>query len=293
MRPFAAVSTSLASQQDLRAGVAALAPWHLDVQITDEVSTAAALDPALDAARSEHRVSFITAREGWRQLIGAIYPDGLEGRTTLDCACNCGAYSFWLKELGSGGGLGFDVRGHWIEQARFLAAHRDAPADGLRFEVCELSALPQLTGETFDVSVFKGIFYHLPDPIHALGVVAERTRELMILNTSVRMGQPDGMLVAARESVVDPMSGVDGLSWFPTGPRVLAQMLESHGFAAWRCTLFSDRDEVVADLGRVELIAARDESAFAAFDAHRARLGPNHAHNAFSRHNSTPAADGD
>ncbi len=290
MRPFAAVTVGLATHDELRAGVAALAPWHIDVQIADDVSTAAALDPALSPARSEHRVSFINPRDGWRQLIGAIYPDGLEGRTTLDCACNCGAYSFWLKELGSAGGLGFDVRERWIEQARFLATHRAEPSDGLRFAVCELGALPQLTGETFDLSVFKGIFYHLPDPIHALGLVAERTREMMIVNTSVRMGLPDGMLVAARESVVDPMSGVHGLSWFPTGPRVLAEMLESHGFAAWRCTLFATRDEVVDDLGRVELLAARSDHAFAAFDAGRARLGPQHAHNAFGEYNSSPAA---
>jgi tRNA (mo5U34)-methyltransferase len=284
------VTTELVSHDDLRAAVASLAPWHIEVEIADGVTTAAALDPSLSPAQLEHRVSFIDPRDGWRQLVGSVYPDGLQGRSTLDCACNCGAYTFWLKELGSGGGLAFDVRERWIAQARFLAAHRDAPADGLRFEVCELGALPQLTGETFDVSVFKGIFYHLPDPIHAVGVVAERTRELMILNTSVRMGLPDGMLVAAQESVVDPMSGVHGLSWFPTGPGVLAEMLASHGFTAWRCTMFSDRDEVVGELGRVELLAARTEDTFATFDAQRSRLGPNHAFNAFSRHNSAAAA---
>jgi tRNA (mo5U34)-methyltransferase len=286
------MATGLVSQGDLRAAVASLAPWHINVEIADGVSTAAALDPSLSPNTIEHRVSFIDPRAGWFALLGALYPEGLQGRTTLDCACNCGAYTFWLKELGSGGGLAFDVRERWIEQARFLSAHRTAPADGLRFEVCELGALPQLTGETFDISIFKGIFYHLPDPIHALGVVAERTRELMILNTSVRMGLPDGMLVSAPESVVDPMSGAHGLSWFPTGPRVLAEMLESHGFGAWRCTMFSDHDEVVGELGRVELLAARSEQTFAAFDDRRARLGPNHAFNAFSRHNSS-SPDGD
>ena len=49
----------------------------------------------------------------------------MEGRRVLDCACNCGYFLFWSRELGAGEGLGFDAREHWIRQARFLAAHRE------------------------------------------------------------------------------------------------------------------------------------------------------------------------
>jgi hypothetical protein len=187
-----------------------------------------------------------------------------------------------MKELGGGGGLGFDARQHWIDQARFLRANRADSSDGLRFAVGEVGDLPKLTDQSFEISIFKGIFYHLPDPIHALALVAERTRELLVLNSSVRSDMPDGLLVAAQESVVDPMSGVHGLSWFPTGPKVLAEMLEANGLPAVRCTLWVKHDEVVHDLGRVELLAAREESTFAAFDAARSRLGPQHAHNVWS-----------
>jgi tRNA (mo5U34)-methyltransferase len=272
---------------ELRREVIRLAPWHLKVQITPELSSAAFLDAELTTEQARLKVSFIDPHEPWRALVQSLYPDGLGGRTVLDCACNCGAYSFWMKELGAGAGLGFDARQRWIDQARFLLAHRSGPSDGLRFEVGELGELDRLTDDSFDISIFKGIFYHLPDPIHALGLVAGRTRELLVLNTSVRADLPDGLLVASRESVVDPMSGVHGLSWFPTGPGVIADMLESVGFPASRCTLWVKRDPVVANLGRVELLAARDESTFEAFDTARSRLGPRHAYNAWSDGRST------
>ena len=77
------------------------------------------------------------------ERLGAIFPRGLEGRTVMDCACNCGAYLFWSKEPGAGECFGFDAREHWIAQARFLAEHRTQPSDGMRFEVCDLYDLPR------------------------------------------------------------------------------------------------------------------------------------------------------
>ncbi len=60
----------------------------------------------------------------------------------LDCACNCGAYLFWAKDEGAGRCRGFDVRAHWIDQARFLQRHRQGPNEDMRFEVMDLMDLP-------------------------------------------------------------------------------------------------------------------------------------------------------
>jgi 2-polyprenyl-3-methyl-5-hydroxy-6-metoxy-1,4-benzoquinol methylase len=250
----------------LRKEVIRLAPWHLDIEITPDLSTAAFLDAALTAEQSRSSVSFLRPHEPWCALITSIYPNGLLGRTVLDCACNCGGYSLWMRELGGSGGLAFDVRETWIEQARFLQANRTRPSDGIRFEVAELGDLLTETDETFDVAIFKGIFYHLPDPIHSLRLVAAHTRELLIVNTAARLDLPDGMLVATRESVTEPMSGVHGLAWLPTGPKVIAEILESVGFPATRVTLRLPGDEFEANLARIELIASRDQSVFQDFD---------------------------
>ena len=63
----------------------------------------------------------------------------------------------------------------------------------------------------------------LPPPRPGLGLklAADLTREVMILDTATRSDLPDGLLVIARESTERPMSGVYGLNWLPTGPKVL------------------------------------------------------------------------
>ena len=156
------------SAEELREEVIRLGPWHVEVEITPEVSTAAFLDaPAGDATRTTSASCTSSARtRASCGGCGACSRRGWTGRRVLDCACNCGYFLFWSKELGAGECLGFDAREHWIRQARFLAAHRAQPSDGIRFEVCDLYDLPALDPGRFDVTFFNGIFYHLPEPDH-------------------------------------------------------------------------------------------------------------------------------
>src|SRR5256885_7699535 len=152
-----------------REEVIRLGPWHIDVEITPEVSTGAFLDaPPGTYPDSQGSVTFHDPHDGFLRRLRRIYPGGLEGRSVLDCACNCGAYLFYAKEAGAGRCLGFDVREHWISQARFLAEHRERPSDQMRFEVSDLYDLHELEPGTFDLTLFMGIFYHLPDPIRGL-----------------------------------------------------------------------------------------------------------------------------
>src|SRR5436309_1828615 len=168
------------SPADLRAEVIRLGPWHIEVEITPELTTRAFLEASEGTyPESFGALSFYSPRDGFVRKLLRVFPDGLEGRSVLDCACNCGAYLFWAKELGAGECLGFDAREHWIEQARFLAKHRTGPGDDIRFEVCDLYDLPKLGLETFDVTLFNGIFYHLPDPVAGMKIAADLTRELL------------------------------------------------------------------------------------------------------------------
>jgi hypothetical protein len=163
------------------------------------------------------------------------------------------------------------VREHWIEQARFLAANRTiGRSEGVNFEVMDLYELPKLGLEPFDVTLFKGIFYHLPDPITGLKAAADLTQEVLILNTETRNGLPDGMLAVAEESREAVMSGVHGLNWFPTGPRVLTRILKWLGFTETRCVYWhTEREDQPPELGRLQVIASRKKELLENFEPHQ------------------------
>ncbi len=253
---------------ELAAEVIRLGPWHIEVEITPEVSTAVALDaPPGTYPNDFGKVSFTRRYDGIMARLRKIFPNGLEGRSVMDCACNCGAYLFWSKEHGAGECFGFDARSHWIDQARFLAEHRVKPSDAMRFEVCDLYDLPKVAPGRFDVTWFNGIFYHLPDPVAGLKLAADITDELLILNTAVMSGHPDGALVVARENPDRLLAGMDDLNWFPTGPAVLARILRWLGFAEVRCSVWRTPPNQKPGLDRIEMLAAREEGYLADFDA--------------------------
>jgi len=255
--------------EELERQIIALAPWHIDVDVTPEISTGSVLEVGDGSDGSEGPegagpVRFVRPRKTWDEVLQRIYPNGLEGRRFMECACNCGAYTFWAKEMGAGDCYGFDVRDHWINQAEFLLEHRTFPSDGIKFEVNDLYDLPKAGMEPFDVTMFQGIFYHLPDPITGLKAAADLTSELLIFDTAIRDGMPDGMLALAEESRTQVMSGVYGLNWFPTGPVVLERILRWLGFVEvklvhWRVNRRGRRGNV----GRVRILASRKEGLLA------------------------------
>jgi tRNA (mo5U34)-methyltransferase len=252
----------------LREELIRLGPWHLEVDITPGLSTAAYLDaPAPAYPSSFGEVSLYRPREGFIRRLERIFPDGLEGRSVLDCACNCGGYLFWAKELGAGQCFGFDAREHWIRQARFLAEHRSGPGADIRFEVRDLYELPELDLEPFDITLFYGIFYHLPMPVTGMKIAADLTRELMIVNTATRNGLPGGTLAASEEGKVELASGIYGLNWFPAGPDVLSRIFQWLGFTETRCSRWRTIvPQQPPSLGRMEVMGARSAETFRSFD---------------------------
>jgi SAM-dependent methyltransferase len=253
---------------ELREEVIRLGPWHIDIAITPEVSTAVFLEaPPGTYAEDASKITFHNPHDGFLRRLRRAFPDGLESRSVLDCACNCGAYLFFAKEAGAGSCFGFDIREHWIRQAKFLAEHRRQPSDDMRFEVLDLYDLPSRAPGRFDVTLFLGIFYHLPDPVTGLKMAADLTDELLILNTATWAGVPDGSLVADRESVARPMSGAYGLCWYPTGPVVLTRILNWLGFPEVRCSVWRHAPRQRPELDRIEVLAARTPGFFDAWDA--------------------------
>jgi tRNA (mo5U34)-methyltransferase len=255
------VLTSPAAPEESRLweDVRELGPWHMNIQLTDSIFTGAAFaDGGTIRNREQNKgISLLNLRDYFMDKLHKIYPEGLDTKTFLDCACNAGGYCFWAREAGMQSAFGFDVREHWIRQARFVQSQRTvAPTDRIQFEVCDLYRLPQLGRPPADVTMFKGIFYHLPDPVTGLKIAADLTREVMFFNTSTVWGEPDGYLKYGWESRENLMSGVHGLKWYATGPKVLAEILKWAGFVEQRL-MFVIQQHDQPQLGRIEIIASK------------------------------------
>ena len=151
--------------------IKALGPWHMNIQLTEELNSGEVFaEDGVKRGRDEGGrggdVSLLQLRDLFLKQIDSIYPDGLKGKTFLDCACNAGGYCFWTRERDIKSAFGFDVREHWIKQARFVKAQRRvAETDRIQFRVNDLYDIPSQNLTPFDITMFKGIFYHLPDPI--------------------------------------------------------------------------------------------------------------------------------
>jgi tRNA (mo5U34)-methyltransferase len=243
--------------EDLLQQVRALAPWHMNIALTPALRT-------IDG--NDHSIPLINPGE-LRPLLEALYPSGMGGKRFLDCACNSGGYSLLASDLGAYS-FGFDVRDHWIQQARFLKRHFGKSDDEVRFEVKDLLEVGEhLANERFDICLFKGIFYHLPDPIAGLKIVADLTDEVIIIDTAAANGAEDGFLKLQEEGVDNPMSGVHRLAWLPTGPVVLCQILEWLGFEATCVMYWQQRPPSDPNPGRIRVVGSRDTSLLARLDA--------------------------
>jgi tRNA (mo5U34)-methyltransferase len=245
---------------DLWAEGMRLNPWHLQVQIAPGLATKDFHEA--DPVPAAH--TFYDPAPRIKSLLHRIYPAGLEGRSVLDCACNNGAFMFAARDIGAGHCFGVDVREHWINQARFVARHRDG-AEDCHFQTLDLYELPTLGLDPFDITFFTGIFYHLPDPMLGLQIAAELTNEMIFVSTQARSGLPDGMLIADEEPA-EALYGVYGLHWLPTGPRVIARLLEYMGFEETRCCRWRPSG-AGSELDLVQVVAGREKGSLASFDA--------------------------
>jgi hypothetical protein len=74
---------------ELKEEIIRLGPWHQEVQITPEASTAAFFEAPEGYYPSQGPKD---PRTGWMRMVQEIYPGeaGMTGKSFLDCACNCG-----------------------------------------------------------------------------------------------------------------------------------------------------------------------------------------------------------
>jgi SAM-dependent methyltransferase len=238
----------------------ALAPWHFDIEVIPGLRTTHANAKSY-VDESANRVTVIDPQE-LEPLLQSIFPQGLGGRSFLDVGCNGGGYCFLARRMGADRVVGFDPRLHWIKQAMFL--NQFVGDDAVKFVAARLE---DLEAEPFHVTLFKGVFYHLPDPIHTLAEICDRTKDLIIIDTATDSTVKETCLVANWESETHVMSGVDGLAWIPGGPAAVRSILKWKGFGQARTVFWKDKwPGGRAHWGRMRLIATRDPVLLAEYD---------------------------
>jgi len=232
-----------------------LSPWHFDFEILPGVKTSSFNDPN-HPDPSMRQVESIDPSE-IVPILGEYYPSGLSGKEVLDVGCNAGGYCFMALELGARSATGVEVRQHWIDQAEWIKSLKyPNTGDAIRFEVSDLRLFLARQNRQFDIVIFKGVFYHLADPIGTLLDLCDATREFLLIDTASSDLIPEHCLAPIAESTTQVMSGVDGLAWLPGGPGAIRPALQFKGFQSIQL-VFWRHGITQADRGRFRLVASR------------------------------------
>lgn len=244
-------------EQEL-AALEKLGPWHQAIPLPSGRLTSDG-----NPADSERAITVIDPWQMRGTFTSLFDGAGLAGKSFLDVGCNAGGYGFLANEMGASRVFGFDARPHWIDQAEHVRLARGLSTDEIEFDVMHLEELAN-SSEQFDVTLFKGVFYHLPNPIRALELLASVTRHVMLIDSATSVAAPDNSLILKFESPDHLMSGVDGMSWYPSGPEVITNIAKNYGFPAARVlynrtgSKADTRDVASTSIGRCRVLVARD-----------------------------------
>ncbi len=250
----------------LRREILELVPWTIELEVSEGVTTGVARDASASAAQQAGvAFHFGNPRDGFAKTLHSLYPAGLNQRSFLDCHCNCGAYCFWVKELGGGRTLGIDASELAIRQARFVQRYRQFPLT--EFAMGDVVDLPRRMLPRFDLVLFKGLFHRLANPLQGLEVAANLAREVLIVNTPVGDFLPeepgDGALYYQAPAEPDRAGGQARGCWLPSGPGLLVRWLQAAGFAEVKLHFHTKARppqpprHPFAAWGHVEIMAAR------------------------------------
>jgi len=161
-------------------------------------------------------------------------PESLSGRSVLDIGAWDGFFSFEAERRHASRVVATDYYAWhgvgWGTGEGKAAFHLAREVLGSRVEDIDVDVMdlsPERVG-TFNVVLFLGVLYHLPNPLLALERVASVTDDLLILETVVDMvgvRRPAAAFYPGRELSGDPTN------WWGPNHAAVAGMLRSVGFA--------------------------------------------------------------
>ena len=247
------------TNEQIRRRLENLKPWRMSIQINEGINTGEFLELSNDRDIQFHDRPNKN-RDKFFKFIDHVFPQGFDNKRFLDCGCNAAAYCFWARERNAENCFGFDIREHWIRQAKFVRFNRTMwPSSRIQLEVLDLYDLAGRDLDPFDLVHFKNLFYHLPDPISGLKIAADLSRDILFFNSAFCWNKTDGALI------VDPCDnevlhgGTEKLKWLPTGPGVCSEIIKSLGFEEVKLTS-QKQVRTRPERGRLEMVAARESN---------------------------------
>lgn len=159
----------------------------------------------------------------------------------LDLACHEGWFSMQVAQRGAASVFGIDLRPEHIERAQWIA--EASGASHVRFQTDDLFALAGRHEEQYDIVLCLGILYHLENPMGAVRVARQFTKDVCVLEglvarttmmAAAKTGTPQ--LREGSGAIVlpsDPIHGHEpaGVAIIPSLP-ALHLMLARAGFRA-------------------------------------------------------------
>jgi tRNA (mo5U34)-methyltransferase len=217
------------ADDDLGCEIRTLAPWFHNIRLPDGRQTA-----------PDHPLGDFPAFK-WEQIGGWLRQD-MSGLTVLDIGCNAGFYSVALVRRGAQV-VGIDSDPHYLRQAAWVRAQFGIDEERLSLRQMQVYELSRLEGE-FDVVLFLGVLYHLRYPLLALDMVAQKVRDVLVLQTLTMPGEealetPEDLSLTQRELMSRPdwpkmafiehrLEG-DPTNWWAPNDACIKAMLRSSG----------------------------------------------------------------
>lgn len=213
-----------------------------------EPQTSAPLDPAelqaaVDRLRWFHTIDLghgivTPGQDETPQKLAQLHlPERMDGLSVLDVGAWDGFFSFECERRGAARVVAVDPacwnppvwgeRG-WGTKEPFELAHRALGSSVETRDVQLLDLSPETVGE-FDIVLFLGVFYHLPDPWQYVERVSSVCRGLLVVETHA-----DLLDLRRPAMAFYPGSEIDGdpSNWWGPNPAALSGMLKHEGFSS-------------------------------------------------------------
>ena len=149
----------------------------------------------------------------------------LDGKTVLDCGCNCGFWSIQSLRNGAKKVLGFDGSKQNIDQANFIK--QLIGLNKIEYRVFDIMDMePDVIGQ-HNITFFLGVLYHLNMPIEALARLKAVTSDFAVVDTT--LDPSDQSILSVQADIVHDQNFSNKLSMTPSSKAVV-EMLKFVGF---------------------------------------------------------------
>jgi tRNA (mo5U34)-methyltransferase len=161
---------------EIRQGIEKLGPWFYRFEFGGGLETTPEVPPSV-VGIFDTRLRMLTS------AVDAHFGGRLRDIECLDIGCHEGFYSLAMARRGVRGVVAIDARPENLNRARFVAEAMGVENIAFRQGLVETIAADQ--EQTFELTLFLGLLYHVEDPMRCLRQVATVTSELCILETQV------------------------------------------------------------------------------------------------------------